>query len=148
MALSFSSVGGIGWIVGSCAVGFLSATILARFLSRRFLRNYFALTGIRVPRLDAQHIGEGQQVEFKRSLSDDVSRSGAVDDELLKSVAAFANTNDGVIFIGVDDAGHIKGLGLDFKQRDKLEQKVSQLIRTRIRPVPPFRVTLRTCAGL
>jgi len=76
--------------------------------------------------------GEGQNVEFKRGISDDANRTGPVEDELLKSVAAFANTNDGVILIGIDDAGHVKGLALDFKQRDKLEQKIHQLIRPAI----------------
>ena len=79
------------------------------------------MTGIRAPSLDeSRRCGEGQNVEFKRGLSDDENRTGSVEDELLKSIAAFANTNDGVILIGIDDAGHVKGLGLDFKQRDKL----------------------------
>jgi len=92
--------------------------------------------------------GEGQNVEFKRGISDDANRTGPVEDELLKSVAAFANTNDGVILIGIDDAGHVKGLALDFKQRDKLEQKIHQLIRTRLRPTPPVRVAFEEVRGL
>jgi len=149
LALSFTQVGGLWWIVCWCAIGFLGATAITRFLSRRFLRNYFALTGIRVPSLEeALGSGEGQNVEFKRGLSDDENRTGPVEEELLKSIAAFANTNDGVIFIGIDDGGHVKGLGLDFKQRDKLERKVRQLVRTRIRPIPPVRVTFEEVRGL
>ena len=46
---------------------------------------------------------------------------------MLKTVAAFAHTGDGMIFIGVDDAGKIKGLDLDFRQRDRFERKIRQL---------------------
>ena len=149
LALSSASVGGLWLIACSCAIEFLCFTAIARFLSRRFLRNYFALTGIRAPSLeDARRSGEGQNIEFKRGLSDDENRAGPVEDELLKSIAAFANTNDGVILVGIDDAGHVKGLGLDFKKKDRLEQKIHQLIRTRIRPIPPVRVTFEDVRGL
>jgi len=87
-------------------------------------------------------------VEFKRRLSDDPSRTKIAEDELLKSIAAFANTNDGVIFIGIDDSGHIIGLELDFKQRDRLEQKIRQLARSRIRPIPVVQVGFENARGL
>jgi predicted HTH transcriptional regulator len=75
-------------------------------------RNYFALTGMRSTTLEeAKRTGEGQRVEFKRGLSEDETKAGNVENEILKSITAFANTNDGVIFIGVDDAGHLKGAG-------------------------------------
>jgi len=64
------------------------------------------MTGTRVPSLgEAQQGGEGQTVEFKRGLSADEGRTSSVDEELLKSVAAFANTNDGVIFVGATMVG-------------------------------------------
>jgi hypothetical protein len=154
LALSITKVGGLGWIAGWSVTGFVWAFIVGRFLSRRFLRNYFALTGIRAPSIEeARRTGEGQNVEFKRGLSDDENRSGDVEEELLRSIAAFANTNDGVIIIGIDDNGHIKGLevkgqAIDFKQRDRLEQKIHQLIRTRIRPTPPVRVAFEELRSL
>ena len=132
MATSFVQIGNLWWIACWCAAGFVCTSAITNFLSKRFLRNYFALTGVRVPSVEESlRSGEGQNVEFKRGLSDNESRSGGVEEELLKSITAFANTTDGVIFIGVDDAGHVKGLGLDFKQKDRLERKVRQLIRTR-----------------
>ena len=67
---------------------------------------------------------------------------------MLKSIAAFANTNDGVILIGVDDAGHIKGLDLNFKQRDGLERKIHQLARNRIKPTPPIQVAFEELRGM
>jgi hypothetical protein len=149
LATSFVQVGGLWWIACSCVVGFLCASAIARSLSRRFLRNYFAVTGVRVPNLEeARRSGEGQSVEFKRGLSDDENRTGSVEDELLKSIAAFANTNDGLVLVGIDDAGHVKGIGLDFKQKDRLERKIHQLVRNRIRPAPPVQVTFEDVRGL
>jgi ATP-dependent DNA helicase RecG len=102
-----------------------------------------------VPTLEeALRIGEGQRVEFKGGLSDHETGTGSVDNELLKSIAAFANTNDGAILIGVDDAGHVKGLDLDFKQRDRLELKIHQLARNRIKPTPPIQVSFEEIRGM
>lgn len=149
LATSFVQIGGLWWIACWSVIGFLCASATARWLSRRLLRNYFAVTGVRVPNLEeARRAGEGQSVEFKRGLSDDENRTGSVEDELLKSIAAFANTNDGVILIGIDDAGHVKGIGLDFKQKDRLERKIHQLVRNRIRPAPPVQVTFEDVHGL
>jgi len=105
--------------------------------------------GIQVPTLEeALRTGEGQRAEFKRGISDDETKTGSVNTELLKSIAAFANTNDGVILIGVDDAGHVKGLDLDFKQRDGLERKIHQLSRNRIKPTPPIQVVFEELRGM
>lgn len=148
-ATSLVEIGELWWILCSCGAGFLLTSFSTRALSHRFLRNYFAVTGIQVPSLEeAQRTGEGQSVEFKRGLSDDENKAGGVEDELLKSIAAFANTNDGVIFIGIDDAGHIKGLGLDFAQKDRFEWKIRQLIRNRIKPTPPIQITFDNIRGL
>ncbi len=97
---------------------------------------------------EALRTGEGQRVEFKRGLSDVETKTGSVKTELLKSIAAFVNTNDGVILIGVDDAGHVKGLDLEFKQKDRLERKIHQLARTRIKPTPPVQVVFEEIRGM
>jgi hypothetical protein len=142
LATSFSEIGNLLWIACSCAAGFLCTSAVTSFLSRRYLRNYFALTGIRLPSLEESlRRGEGQNVEFKRVLSYSENKSGGVEEELLKSITAFANSNDGVIFIGVDDAGHVRGTGHDFTQKDRMERKIRQLIRTRILPTPPVQLT-------
>jgi hypothetical protein len=149
LAASVAKLGGIWWLLILCAAAFLGMTVLVRALSRRYLRGYFALSGIQVPTVEeALRSGEGQQVEFKRGLADEVSRSGSVDAELLKSITAFANSNDGAIYIGIDDAGHVKGLDLDFKRRDAWERRVHQLARTHIRPVPPVQVVFEEIRGM
>jgi hypothetical protein len=149
LATSLVEIGDLAWIGISCIFAFLATTIVAGGLGRRFLRNYFAIVGARVPTLrEAQRSGEGQGIEFKRGLSEDEARAGSVEDELLKSIAAFANTNDGVIFIGVDDAGRVKGLRLDFQGRDRFERKIRQLVRNRIRPKPPIQVAFEEAEDL
>jgi hypothetical protein len=149
LAASLVPVGNLWWLVLVCTTVFLVMSELGRALSRRYLRRYFALLGIQVPTLEeALRIGEGQRVEFKRGFSDDETKTGSVSTELLKSIAAFANTNDGVIIIGVDDAGHIKGLDLDFKQRDGMERKIHQLSRNRIKPTPPIQVGFEEIRGM
>jgi hypothetical protein len=145
LATSLIQVGDVSLLAAAFGFSFFAASTAAHALSRRFLRGYFAVRGVQVPTLEeAQRTGEGQSVEFKRGLSDDESRG----DELLKSIAAFANTNDGVVFIGVDDAGHVKGLTLDFKQKDRFERKVRQLVRNHIRPIPPIQVDFEDVRGL
>jgi predicted HTH transcriptional regulator len=42
--------------------------------------------------------------------------------------------------IALDDAGHVEGLDLNFTQRDRLERKIHQLARNRIKPTPPTQV--------
>jgi hypothetical protein len=149
LAASLANLGGIWWLLVLSAATFLGMTAMARALSRRYLRSYFALSGIQVPTVEeALNSGEGQRVEFKRGISEDEAKTGSVNDELLKSIAAFANTNDGTILIGVDDAGHVKGLDLDFKQRDRLERKIHQLARNRIKPTPPIQVGFEEVRGM
>ena len=142
-ATSLIEIGELQWILFSSAMGFVFTSFVAHAISQRSLREYFAMRGARVPTLEeALRTGEGQTVEFKRGISGDENRAGSVEEELLKSIAAFANTNDGVIFIGIDDAGHIKGL--DFAQKDRTQEKIGQLVRNRLKRIPAFQITFDT----
>jgi hypothetical protein len=149
LAISLVPVGSL-WLVASLlGFSFVSTVVITRSLSRRFLRTHFALTAVQVPSLEeALRSGEGQYVEFKRGLSADEARAAGAEDELLRSIAAFANTNDGAIFIGIDDAGHVKGMELNSARRDRLERKVHQLVRNRIRPKPPVQIVFEEVRGL
>lgn len=149
VATSLTSIGPLFWIAVVGVAVFVISSGMGWMFSRRFLRGYFALRALRVPTLqEALSSGEGQTIEFKRRLSEDPSRERTAEDEVLKSIAAFANTNDGTIFIGVDDTGKIVGLDLDFKQRDRLEQKIRQLARNRIKPTPPIQVDFEAVQSL
>lgn len=60
--------------------------------------------------------GESQTIEFKEKF----------DRETLETVVAFANTKGGVILIGVDDSGQIKGVKLGHETIPKWSNQVSQ----------------------
>jgi hypothetical protein len=148
-ATTLVTVGGLLWLVLLACFAFLSASVVTWAFCRQYLRGYFALRGVQTPTLaEALRSGEGQTVEFKRGLSDVDARGNKSDAEFAESVTAFANTNDGAIFLGVDDDGHVKGLQLNYKLKDRLEQKLRQLIRNHIQPAPPVQVSFEELGGL
>ena len=64
--------------------------------------------------------GEGQELEFKRRGSETGS-----------DISAFANTNDGIILVGVTDDGEIIGAA------DKADEQVASIAHTMDKPVYP-----------
>ncbi len=69
---------------------------------------------------------EGQTVELKREYVEDIK----------KSVVAFANTNDGVIYVGVNDDGSIAGI----KNVDSVMLQLANALRDNIKPDVTFLV--------
>jgi ATP-dependent DNA helicase RecG len=64
--------------------------------------------------------GENQRVEFKEEVEAN---------KLAKELVAFANTNDGIILIGVDDEGSIKGV------KDKIyEERIRNIAQENCNP--------------
>jgi len=83
---------------------------------------------------------EGINVEFKRELSRKQRR------DVCKEVAAFASTEGGSVFIGIDDDGCVYGI-IDEKpelQRDT----ISRFINTYISPIPIFNINIITFRGV
>jgi len=79
--------------------------------------------------------GESQTVEFKSSLQWDVRQgrqNKALRHEILKTLAAFLNTDGGTLIIGVDDRGRVLGLEEDLalvgRSRDRFEQLLASLL--------------------
>ena len=72
--------------------------------------------------------GEGQQIEFKLKAT--------FPDKIAREIVAFANSNGGQGFIGVDDRGVISGL----KFADEEQYEIEQAIRRHIRPTIKYRV--------
>ena len=62
---------------------------------------------------------EDQKTELKVELTKDIK----------KEIVAFANTNDGTIYIGIDDSGNVIGL----KNADKDLESLSGMIREGIK---------------
>ncbi|MCI0726507.1 MAG: BREX system Lon protease-like protein BrxL [Chloroflexi bacterium] len=83
--------------------------------------------------------GENEMLEFKSTLQWDVHQNKQNTElrrEVLKTIAAFLNSNGGTLLIGVDDNGVIFGLEKDLKlhknSRDKFELTLRNLINDRI----------------
>ena len=81
--------------------------------------------------------GESEHVEFKESFFFDVKRASndenyaknptpndkMFDSSIGKNVAAFLNTRDGRIYVGVSDSGKVLGLERDFQLMQKIKTK-------------------------
>ena len=84
--------------------------------------------------------GENSRVEFKSTLRWDLrleKRNPEIEFAVLKTIAAFMNTDGGNLFIGIDDNGVILGLENDFKTLKKqnidgFEQFLMTLITEKI----------------
>jgi hypothetical protein len=95
--VSLATFGNAWALAASIPLVFLATFAAIIALSLTFFRKYFLLYGRELPSIgSALQSGKGQEFEFKR---------GVVDEDLLKSITAFANTNDGAVFIGVADDG-------------------------------------------
>jgi ATP-dependent DNA helicase RecG len=105
------------------------------------LRRYFSLRGGRPATVaEALAVGEGQSIEFKHGLTED---------PLLKAITAFANTNDGTVFIGIDDEGRVRGLEFPSpKAKDEFRHKVYGLVRDRIQPIPVVDLDFENSGGV
>ncbi|HID64305.1 MAG TPA: ATP-binding protein [Anaerolineae bacterium] len=61
--------------------------------------------------------GEGQQLEFKRSLAELNTAT--------RTVAAFANTDGGVLLFGVRDSGEIIGVEIGQTTRERIVNRIT-----------------------
>ena len=106
---------------------------------------YFLLTSLKNKniQLSLEEIlekGECEKVEFKSSLRWDYRQNKTnkeLEHAVLKTIAAFLNTHDGTLMIGVADDASIVGLEKDFqslkkKNRDGFEQFIMELIALNI----------------
>ena len=57
-----------------------------------------------------------------------------------KSVSAFANTFGGALIFGISNDGAVE----DLKDAEKDSEKISEFIKTRITPIPPFKLRFET----
>ena len=117
--------------------------IFAYMLGNTLLRKYFIFRqGHPLGVQEALRLGEGPEIEFKRNISFESTNST---EQILQSVAAFANTGDGTIFIGVDDNGRITGIEVNgVKHKDRYSERLHQLVRARILPPPSIQVAFVT----
>lgn len=139
LAVSTQRIGDLRFLAAIFALLFFLSGALAYFSGNTFLRKYFVFMHSRAHTVDeALKLGEGPSIEFKRNIS---FEGANFTQQILQTVAAFANTGDGMIFIGIDDEGKIGGIEAeDPKQKDRISGRIYQLIRQHIRPTPSIRV--------
>src|SRR5437660_10170144 len=103
LAVSSISIGDMRTLAAVFALLFLLLGLSTYMAGTTFLRKYFLFNEAQPPTIqEALELGEGTSIEFKRSVSFD---SPSSTEQVLQTVAAFANTGDGTIFIGIEDDG-------------------------------------------
>ena len=83
-------------------------------------------------------IAEKTDADFKEKLEEKEPESW------LKSISAFANTNDGTLYFGVRDDREIVGI----EEVQEVIEKISDFIKTRIEPIPTFNIDVEKIHGL
>lgn len=89
--------------------------------------------------------GETQKIEFKETFgvtNDTHEQIGCLRDQTVKEIASFMNGSGGTLFIGVNDAGKITGLGPDYQYvtpqrttqtiQDKFKQEIHSYIKNKL----------------
>jgi hypothetical protein len=121
------------WIVLSCGNKWLDYSYLSqRWSPFREKQDNVMLSppDIRIQIQEFIAQGEGPTIEFKRHISDDGGTA-------LKTVAAFANDEGGVILLGVDDRnGDVVGIA---ESVSRTKDSVTDLIRRKVVPEPQIR---------
>lgn len=83
--------------------------------------------------------GESKTLEFKQTLSKNIhtnQKDKNIEHSVLKTIAAFLNTDGGILLVGVSDSGKIEGIEKDFfKSEDEYSQHFLNLFRDQIGPV-------------
>ena len=91
--------------------------------------------------------GENAPVEFKSTLRKNLETNlndKKISFSVLKTIAAFINTNGGTLLIGVSDSGTVIGLDADgFANNDKMQLHLTELISDRIGNAHMLQVKMR-----
>ena len=99
------------------------------------------LAGYLVTREEATTIelikrGEGESLEFKSTLRMNLhtgQKDSAIENSVLKTIAAFINSKGGTLLVGVDDSAQILGMQSDrFPNEDKMLLHLTNLIKEKI----------------
>jgi hypothetical protein len=111
------------WIIPIMAILLVLLTIGYLRLFRRQKKILNASKSINdVVLVELLRAGENDHVEFKSSLRWDYRQNQmnkALENVILKTIAAFLNTNGGTLIIGVDDSGSVLGLEKDYETVSK-----------------------------
>jgi hypothetical protein len=125
------------WLVclGSVSLAISLAAWIYRNYGRKLEKTENSVFDVNDPETSIYQIiehGEGPEVEFKSTIRMNLhTKKPGKEIELawLKSIAAFLNTNGGILLLGVTDSGEITGLDQDvFENEDKCKLHFKNLI--------------------
>lgn len=89
-----------------------------------------------------EHCGfhESQRIQLKHVLEpEQIFRNHGQRDKVQKHISAFANTNGGVILVGIDDSGIVRGVDIKKINKDEIVERVESMIKDMKFPVNPKR---------
>lgn len=142
ITISLHEIGDLWWLVAYLVAAFAVGALLVfiALMSSPRLRAFIRpKEGAHVTLEEARRNGEGRGLEFKREFTTD---------SVLKAIAAFANSGDGTIFIGIDDHGKIVGLPLEtLEARGKFRERILNAIRSRIKPLVDVYIDFESVEG-
>jgi ATP-dependent DNA helicase RecG len=81
----------------------------------------------------------GETTEYDKKLKLEVKKPKS----WCKSISAFANTLGGFLIFGISDDNQIVGL----ETPDKDAELISEIIKTRLNPIPEFKISFHTEDG-
>ncbi len=68
------------------------------------------------------------------------------EDNQVNQIVAVAQLTK-LILVGVDDEGTVRGLPLSYRERDHFDQKIRQMVWSRIKPAPPIQIAFEEVGG-
>jgi hypothetical protein len=141
VAVALAPIGDIWSTVTTVMGTFILVVVAAYWMCRTRFRRQFVMAGRRPGTVaEALSSGETTQVEFKRDAGNRES--------VLRAITAFANSNDGTIFVGITDDCQVEGLNLPTAQeRDRFVISIQNAIRERIRPNPFIDIAFEEVKG-
>ncbi|QRG65512.1 AlbA family DNA-binding domain-containing protein [Brevibacillus choshinensis] len=124
----------------------LSADIFEEYVYRLGAISRFRYLGRVDDPTIATQLGENDMIEFKRDFL--LSKNG-----IIKTIVAFANSNNGNLFLGITDEGNIMGVNHEIEQYgdpDKYLLAITQYIQDKTAPLlSPFpKITLKKVQDL
>ncbi len=142
VAVTLSFIINLWALVASLGVVFVAVCGSFYTICATWFRRYFLLIGgRRVSLAEALKGGESKFVEFKQASDHQES--------LLKAITAFANSNDGTVFVGIADNGQVEGIEAEtLEERDKFQQRILNGVREKIRPAPAIDIDFELCEGV
>ena len=83
---------------------------------------------------------ESREIQLKEVLgSETILEKHGQRDRMQKHISAFANTNGGVLLLGIDDSGIVRGVDMNKNKQDKILERIEAMLKDMKFPIFPER---------